>query len=537
MQRRTSLSPILLAVLAGCPASPSTPSVPAPPGLQVSILEDVADPDDGETSLREAVAVAVAAGAGTVEFAPALRGTLTLGAPLVIDGGADVAIQGPEVNALLVSGDRSVGLFVVRGGSLAIHDLDLHQGHAEHGGAIAVHEGSLELRQLRLVDNVATDAGGAVWMGPDAGTLDAQDVEFVGNRAGRFGAGIASFGREGVRLNRFDMLQNQGLDGSGIWGAALYADGGLLDLSQGSVRESHSERGAVALDGQTGTLKVDNVTFLFNQAEDVGGALFVQSSLETVDSMRIDLVDAEFENNEANRGGAVYLAGPGATLTSVNGIFGRNRALDPGAAGGAIWTAGSIDLTGGVFIDNAADPAAQGGVPSEGGAVAMVGVTDGTSLRAVDVTFTANDADLGGAVSLGSLDEASFDGCTFQFNTAQVAGGGLHARSVLQGLSITGSTFVSNDSGERGGGLQLETDTTLASTSVTLNTAVFGGGVYLATGATLHLESGTEVTENTATSTVDAHPGGGVCDQGVLDAPAGAVSGNSPTDTCSVPES
>ena len=94
--------------------------------------------------------------------------------------------------------------------------------------------------------------------------------------------------------------------------------------------------------------------------------------------------------------------------------------------------------------------------------------------------------------------------------------------------SLAQFEITQGGAGKQGGGLYNSGTTTLSGVTVTGNTAASGGGITNTAGANLHLVSST-VSNNTATSGADSHPGGpagGINNAGSLTASGSTVTGN-----------
>src|SRR5262249_15453495 len=118
--------------------------------------------------------------------------------------------------------------------------------------------------------------------------------------------------------------------------AANLSGGGIVNLSPGTLRISHStfsqnsagsDGGAIANDG---TLKIWNATFINNSANNfsLGGAI-ESSSMGTM-----SIAHSKFTGNSAEvGGGAIITESPTTIITS---IFSNNVVTNPNGTGGAI---------------------------------------------------------------------------------------------------------------------------------------------------------------------------------------------------------
>jgi predicted outer membrane repeat protein len=154
-----------------------------------------------------------------------------------------------------------------------------------------------------------------------------------------------------------------------------------------------------------------------------------------------------FEWNSGQEGGAI--AFEGTDLTIADTTFRENSALYRGGA---------------VFLDN----------------------DTGSVVFGCDGVFEENTSGVdGGAVFLfdtGGVSSLTFTDSTFDGNSA-IDGGAINVRTEGWGLELVDSTFVGNVASDQGGALFVGTrpdePITLTACSVTSNTALGGGAVYL----------------------------------------------------------
>ncbi len=184
--------------------------------------------DAGPGSLREAIARA-AAGPGhcTIRFDSA-RGpfadpqTITLASdlpPLIGDLTIDGTIEGRlwVATGVTVSGARARRVFRVAPGARAVLSaLTVADGRAEDGGGV-LNEGTLVVRGVTFLRNVATRSGGAV--AARAGAFTAVNCTFAENTAGSEGGGLAHLAGPATIPN-CTFSGNRAKDGGGVSSAA-----------------------------------------------------------------------------------------------------------------------------------------------------------------------------------------------------------------------------------------------------------------------------------------------------------------------------
>ena len=124
--------------------------------------------DSGIGSLRQAILDAnVAPGADVIDFAPQLKGTITLASELSITD--DLTIDGPGEDQLTISGDGASRVMHIAQVSVTIADLTIANGFATGspglGGGILNEGGSVRVKKVTFTNNQAAGSmagGGAI---------------------------------------------------------------------------------------------------------------------------------------------------------------------------------------------------------------------------------------------------------------------------------------------------------------------------------------------------------------------------------------
>jgi hypothetical protein len=165
--------------------------------LVPTIPRDVRDVVDDLASLRAAIAYADShPGPDTITFDPAAfaAGPLTItltGGPLVLTDPATTTILGPGAGLLTLSGGGTGGVFIIRGGSVAIAGLTITGGSADRGGGLRNDGGAVALSGCTIAGNSAVSGGG---LANDGGALTLTDCTVSGNTASGQGGGLANDG-------------------------------------------------------------------------------------------------------------------------------------------------------------------------------------------------------------------------------------------------------------------------------------------------------------------------------------------------------
>ena len=256
--------------------------VPETPSLVVTITDDVVNPLDNQTSLREALAYAATlSGPQTITFSSSTAN----GATNFFDGAAhtiilsgsqltinsSVQIEGPGADRLTLSGNSVSRHFRVSSGTSRLTGLTLSQGR-----------------------DPSSDGGGAIFV-QSGTTLTVDACAISGNTT--FGGGGGAIRNEGTLS-----VQNSTISGN----TSTMSDGGGIS--------------------NAGTLDLSNCTFSGNTSNDSGGGGVSNGG-------SLNARHCTFLGNTANggSGGAIYCIGTATILT--NNILSGNSS---GAAGGEV---------------------------------------------------------------------------------------------------------------------------------------------------------------------------------------------------------
>lgn len=239
--------------------------------------------DSGAGTLRDAIERAnLDPAADTIDFAPAVRGQITLASALP-DLTTDLAIRGPGAGALAVARPNgfnppSFRIFTVTAGaSVAISGLTISGGRAEAGGGIS-NAGTLVVSLATLSRNDAfTETDGVVGSGGgifNTGTLTVEDSTFDRNETGSSrtfsaskGGAISNQGTLTVVGSTFNQNASGGMNSSG--GAIDNAGTATIATSTFSANTAvgggrYGGQGYGGAIANTGTLDVESSTFADN---------------------------------------------------------------------------------------------------------------------------------------------------------------------------------------------------------------------------------------------------------------------------------
>lgn len=361
------------------------------------------------------------------------------------------------------------------------------------GGAIYNHFGQLELYNTSFLQNSATEAGGAIYN--ESGQIDANNTHFSKNFSihGDGGALYLSSGKTGLRHSK--LTQNSADNGNG---GALFCANCELESNQSIFGENGAfgYGGAVVLQSPIDSVRFNDVTFHANQ---VHSSIASRGGAMDISGGKVALTRTTFSQNrssgfeERTGGGAVSLAGADSHLIISSSEFSANHTSGFGGAlfitqsatyeqsdsnltynsadkgGGALYAhTGELRITDSHLSENKANDTAQGGAL----------LLDNSKLECVNSALTSNTAMDGGAVKTM---QSRLDIRLSSLERNEVQGNGAAIFSEANNtIRIENSTLSTNNAYERGGGIALFQDNsqiTVLNSSITHNTAHSGAGI------------------------------------------------------------
>jgi hypothetical protein len=407
---------------------------------EVTSLLDVASSAVGYTgTLRWAIQQANTDGAAhkgpdTIDFAPALTGTIVLTQGVLTLSAGNTSIKGPGASTLSVSGGGVSSVFQVNSKVTAsISGLTITDGLASISGGGINNLGTLTVTNDVLSDDDADDNGGGI---DNLGTLTVTNDVLSDDEALANGGGIYSNGKLTVTGCTFSD------DDAG-------AGGGISNYGKATIT---------------------NCTSTFEGNEGIGLYVGVGGGIDNYGTLTVNHCtfseDASFALVIFAGGGGISNEA-GATLNVSNSTFSDDFSDD---VGGGIYNDGSLCVTCCTFTDDSAD---------NGGGIYNDTAGRGTVTSS---TFTGNtagvsdDGDGGGIDNYGSLVVSC---CAFSLDTASDGGGGID--NELGGTLTVNNSSFSSDSANNGGGIANDYGGTLTVNNSTLTddrADTDGGGIY-----------------------------------------------------------
>ncbi|GEM_PF-5314837 len=316
----------------------------------------------------------------------------------------------------------------------------------------------LSVRRCTVTGHHADANGGGIYIGPNA-HFELQTACGAGNYLADNDAtlGGALFIDMATMADLFTTTfeGNNATDG----GACYYEQPGIVNHDEITFEQNRAINGGAIYDNASPALHINLSVFQSNIATSFGGGIYSNAG-------HWDIHEAEFHENRARSGGAIYATSAHMHIGGAPSLFAINRASSDG---GAIYFDGmmSANLTMTDFNENVAG--------SDGGAIymnqGMADITEcnfgenfalsrgggicayGSDQHIANVTFTDHQATDGAAIY-------AFEGflhlngpATFETGTAVDNGGAIYMEDV-SAMNVDGGTFTSN-SATSGGALFL----------------------------------------------------------------------------------
>lgn len=330
--------------------------------------------------------------------------------------------------------------------------------------------------------SAASMNGGAISNEANSDLTISGNTLFENNNSGKLGGAI--YNTEKLNINGGKFKSNTAQEGGG----AVYTTG-TTAIDGTTFEENHAVGtvggGAIA-DGNTGTININNSTFINNSSEYEGGAVAARRTQSKTTTLKLDIANSTFKGNQAGVnqdgtasvnaethgfGGAIYnVASRGTTdanaVTISNSTFGGTKEGEGNSAvkGGAVYNGvdvvtaesrGVMNIDNSTFINNTAQVS--------GGAISNENV-----MKISNSTFTgntangvANDIDNTGELSLSGTNTLE-GGITGDTGTTNITSGATYAKSLTQklvniseGAKLTVNSNLTTGTGENEGVVNL----------------------------------------------------------------------------------
>jgi predicted outer membrane repeat protein len=333
----------------------------------------------------------------------------------------------------------------------------------------------------------AADDGDTLQVGAGtyAGSLDiAKDVEVQG--AGSDKTTIVGNGntstihvRGGADVSILDVAITGDVGNRPANGGGIFNEGALTLVDSDVHDNAVSGRGGGILNQTGKQLKIVHSEIRANRAADGGGIHNQSGELLLVDSTVAG-------NTAANAGGGLFTVVTNKPVNVRNSTFSDNRAAQS-FGGGGIYTSGRLTVRNTTIKNNMA--------PRGGGISSFRG---SERLQIVGGTIADNVADSGAGLFLSPAG-ATIQDATISGNQARANGGGIFMGEVQDdGELRIENTTITRNTANFGGGMALSaTDVVLNASRVVDNRAsTTGGGIIRQTGGSVTLRDGSTVSGN-----------------------------------------
>ncbi len=347
--------------------------------------------------------------------------------------------------------------------------------------------------------NRALDNGGALYMGASRPVF--MRCDFVANSGGRYAGASCNRDHSDAQFIDCDFIGNTAAEATDTGGGAIVNASSSPTFTGCTFTGNRSIAGKggafyskLGFDPDLGPSRAHVIDCVFegNEAALFGGAVYDEEGSETT------IARCGFIGNVADRGGAIYTTGGGATVVDAS-MLRTNHAVD---RGGAVYNdaGAATTLTGSTLESNTT--AGGGGALYSSGTTELIACTvrsntaeeRGGGLYSDDGTMTVT----GGAIELNRAIEENgggiynyfravltVDGVRFEANQSDGDGGGIYAPGAasVELAFVRGCTFHANVSGYHGGGLYGALE--VSDTVFHQNVADANGGGYYATNGSL----------------------------------------------------
>lgn len=403
-----------------------------------------------------------------------------------VDKGGMLKLRGPNINA---NGFNRI-ISTYNGGDLEVSDTTINNGSitiTKDASAlidnVSITKGRIDsasnitIMNSLISQNVVTEAGAAVNV-TNGAKLTIDNSKFIENE-GR-GDGSIIFGESDITItnSRFEnnkalhanlgsSIINSGKYNTPIMGTAIRIADTIFENNAGGIRSK-------------GTVKMDNGSVLGSRIPEVADESVKGVSGAAITAYEVIVDGTTFENNEADNAGVIYLLNTTGSSSIKNAIFKNNRALsERGMTAGAIYLQEIIENAKPLIVENTSfekNSAKLGGaiytirndiVLTDSKFIGNTALTNGGAIYS-----TESYSKKGGNLTLNGVNE-------FSFNSAGSAGGAIFMETKNSQFLTNGTTKFHHNSAEKGGAI-FAPIVNMSNIEVYENTAVDGGGIYIA---------------------------------------------------------
>ena len=398
-----------------------------------------------------------------------------------------------NINTVTRVNSYSDAFFNVPGGQLDLSNITLNGTNKESTMAIInAFTATVNINEGATISSCKnTQGGGAIYS--EETNINVNGGQIVNNTA-QSGGGVFVNYNSVITMNSGEISDNTAGNGGGIF---VYNGSTVLINNGGVYRNTTTEHGGgvYVASGTTLNMKTTGASISNNEAGDLAGGIFV------LDGGTVNMDNGSVSNNTATGGGGAFWVDSGGTINLSGGSINQNEVIGSGVGGGAIVSAGNVNIKGATISNNITSTHNGGAIWCHGGTITM---TSGL--------ITGNTAQAGGAIMMTGYRENSitfiFSGGTISNNTATNGNGGgimllKYTDYLAPVLTMSGTaTITGNTSSGYGGGIcSTNSIINMNGGIVKKNTAAHNGGI--SSSGTYNYTSGYICKNNNPTNTYD----------------------------------
>ena len=285
---------------------------------------------------------------------------------IVLDvNNAGLTLAGAGMDSTIIDAQEDGSCLSISGVDHAqISGFTFKNGRAENGGGIACSDSGLEINDCAFVGNMASGAGGGMWIAGSHDILVANCI-FKSNTVEGKGGGIFCNNSK-VTITRTSFQENS----AGQGGAIIARYGTYVEVDNSTFFGNTAHDGGAVCNWLSPWTEIKSCLFEANEASRYGGVAWVRGK----DSEQF-FQNCVFSKNRGRVGGVLATDGAGAYATVINCTFSGNSAK---LRTGVIYIPSGQDtnLTSCILWDNGHEPIVgdalisycdvQGGWPGEG---------------------------------------------------------------------------------------------------------------------------------------------------------------------------
>ena len=361
---------------------------------------------------------------------------------------------------------------------------NIDYGMVVHGGLI---DNNVAVNEVTTADSNNTTYGGGICLSSnstmkiDGGTIsNNKAVEHLVKEDGTY-TEVYNGGEEGGGIAVCQSSYMVILGGE-VKSNAAYNGGGIC-------LRGNSDMDMKPAEGSTTGCSISN-----NTAVGSGGGVYMATSSSKTDRSVLTITGGTLENNTAGNNGGGIRTGLYSSLDFSGGVVIGNTA---GSNGGGVYSYYYTDtiIEGGQILNNTAENGSGGGICAY--------FRGSLNVKAGSL-ISGNNAGQGGGVYINGV-ASTLSGGTIENNSAENGGGlyviGVENRSELK-VTVSGSTIIENTASANGGGIfagqysfvdvvsGTDSNNEAVYGTISENTAMNGGGVFVTNGATLYVNNG-----------------------------------------------